>query len=169
MMSPMVLLPSHFLMAEVNVQVQVAPVAVKAAASSEDEADEHQARAAASVSPTSAFSYSHAGLPGSGHGSSSFEHAGHDDDASSNASSWEQASSLARADSGKPRSEPDSEEALSELQVNHPSCVSCFQAADDRCSLLSKKLLHPCIMKCINIHHWHAKLSDDLTIPALCL
>lgn len=105
------------------VQAPVAPPAIKAAphSASEDEAEEQQAPPTASVSPTSAFSYSHAGLPGSGHGSSSFEHAGHDDDASSNASSWEQASSLARADSGKPRSEPDSEEALSELQVGHPA------------------------------------------------
>ncbi|KAK9827218.1 hypothetical protein WJX74_010773 [Apatococcus lobatus] len=100
-------------------EVQDGPAAIRAAplAPSEDEADEEQVPAAASSSPTSAFSYSHAGLPGSGHGSSSFEHAGHDDDdASSNDSSWDQASGLSRADSGKPRSEPDSEEALSELQ-----------------------------------------------------
>ena len=104
---------------DTRVQVHLSPPAIRAAplSSSEDDADEQQAPAAASSSPTSAFSYSHAGLPASGHGSSSFEHAGQDDDASSNDSSWDQASTLSRADSGKPRSEPDSEEALSELQV----------------------------------------------------
>ncbi|KAK9850796.1 hypothetical protein WJX84_005368, partial [Apatococcus fuscideae] len=107
--------------------------------SSEDEDEGQQLHASAAGSPTSAFSYSQAEFPRSGNGSSSFEHAGPDDDASSNGS-WDRASSMGRAHSGKAKSEPDSEEALSELQgmssegplssTDHHPVVSRTQSAE---------------------------------------